>query len=300
MNRLFIIAIIKNDLNDIRQLIAGGANVNLANHNGLTPLMNAVGLNRCSIEIVNTLISAGANVNLQDNEGNTALIYALYGTFRSLEEDDEDERDIDTLREFYTEQKKITIKKLEEVLKILLENGADVNIENNNGETPLDIAIKGGIQEIIDILTRAENKVKKNIAVDAFMRSSKNNVSLLPSENTPLSYLYSNIENKYPFYIKDVFEYAYGDDEEENNGAEESKSNRDDAGGRRRKSKNNKAKSRRKKSKNNKEKSRRKKSRSKRRKSRGRKKSRSGKRRKSSTKKKSGSRRKKSKSKRRK
>jgi ankyrin repeat protein len=248
MNRLLINATINNDLNDIRQLIAGGANVNLANHNGLTPLMNAVGLNRCSIEIVNTLISAGANVNLQDNEGNTALIYALYGTFRSLEEDeenidDEDEMDIDTLREFYTEKKIITIKKLEEVLKILLENGADVNIENNNGKTPLDIAIKGGIQEIIDILTKPENEAKKYIAIKAYVQSQRINSSSTESVSPISGFYHSKIDE--PDYIMEkVFNMAYGEDEKEG-GAEESK--RSDSGGRRKKSRK-KSKSKRRKS----------------------------------------------------
>jgi len=62
----------------VRILVVAGANVNLADVNGRTPLMSAV----CdgSIECANILIKAGANVNYKDDDDQTALMIAcMYG-----------------------------------------------------------------------------------------------------------------------------------------------------------------------------------------------------------------------------
>ena len=180
-------------------------------------LFNAVrtdNLNR-----VGELIAAGVDPNLQYSSGYTAYMIAEnYG-----------------LRPGFTALMLASDKGHLKILNFLINAGANIDLQDIKGFTALDIAIKKGTQEIIDILIRAENKVKKNIAVDAFMRSSKNDKSIL-LKDTPLTSLYRNFKNKYPFLIHNVFEYAYGKDEE-NEGAEESKSNRGDAGGRRRKSK---------------------------------------------------------------
>ncbi|MGD8499208.1 MAG: ankyrin repeat domain-containing protein [Phycisphaerales bacterium] len=42
-----------------------------------------------------------------------------------------------------------------EVVELLIASGADVNIETNRGQTPLDIAERLGNTEIVEILTKA-------------------------------------------------------------------------------------------------------------------------------------------------
>ena len=66
------------------------------------------------------LLKAGAEVNAQTNSGNTALMYASYG-------------DIDLVR-------------------ALLDAGADISIANDDGETPLIVA---GNDKIRALLKRA-------------------------------------------------------------------------------------------------------------------------------------------------
>lgn len=58
------------------ELINKGANVNLANKSGITPLMAWLISNKENISIVNAFIRAGVRVNDADSYGNTALNYA--------------------------------------------------------------------------------------------------------------------------------------------------------------------------------------------------------------------------------
>ena len=96
-------------IEDIRQAIDSGVNLNVRNNNGDTPLIFAAQKN--TAEAVEILINAGANVNVQDNSGNTALIYAA--SYNSGD-----------------------------VIDVLLENGADKNIINNSGHRASDYARK--------------------------------------------------------------------------------------------------------------------------------------------------------------
>ena len=86
------------------------------------------------IDIVKSLIRAGANINEVDKDGNSALLYLLY-TIRS---------GIDSVFGIYE-----TVEEYEEdsgaslfleLIKFLIDNGANVNIRNKEGETPLSLS----------------------------------------------------------------------------------------------------------------------------------------------------------------
>jgi len=55
-----------------KNLVAGGADVNVANHQGQTPLMVAVG----EPKVARYLVKMGADVNAADRAGQTPLMYA--------------------------------------------------------------------------------------------------------------------------------------------------------------------------------------------------------------------------------
>ena len=42
-----------------------------------------------------------------------------------------------------------------EMVRLLLDNGADINAQNNNGDTALSFAKKGGLPNVIDFLKAA-------------------------------------------------------------------------------------------------------------------------------------------------
>ena len=134
-------ALIEKSYKSASFLIKKGANINVRNEIGQTALMYAC-MNKSykSYDILNpdlikSLIKAGMNINNineVDNEGNTALLYAIY-TYICLQDeyygviDNYSEEHIDALPTF-------------ETIKLLIDNGANVNIRNKNGDTPLSLS----------------------------------------------------------------------------------------------------------------------------------------------------------------
>ena len=93
----------------LRLLLDAGADVNAKNEDGQTPLMMKA--RSYSPELTDLMLSNGADINAKDKEGQTALIYAAKGGH------------IDNV-------------------KLLLDRGADVNVKGNDGCSPLIWAAK--------------------------------------------------------------------------------------------------------------------------------------------------------------
>ncbi len=98
-------------------LLIKGANPNIANDEGRTPIMTTTRW----ADSVKSLIDFGAEVNTQDNDGNTALHFTLY-------------------------------RGSENVARLLLAKGASAYIKNNNGQTPLDIATQKGYNDFLQLI----------------------------------------------------------------------------------------------------------------------------------------------------
>jgi hypothetical protein len=254
MNDELLEAIRTEDINRVRDLIAAGADVNFRKQTilGATPLIyaarkknenilhllidsgadingvDAIGrtalhINSNHVEnIVRILIDTGIDLNIRDNDGETALMYASFYGYLSI-------------------------------VKMLIEGGANIYIKNKDGKNVVEFVnelyrnekrmnlheelhpgYKERMKSIMKILQKAENKAKKRIAIDAYMRS-RDKPYLPPNAENPLSGFFHK-GNDADYIMEKVLNMAYGDDENENEGAEESKSNRGDAGGRRKKS----------------------------------------------------------------
>ena len=113
---------VKGHLDVVRELLNAGADVHAKNQKGWTALRFAVSMD--DTEALRLLLEAGADVNAQDAEGDTALMQAA--------------------REKSTES-----------LRLLLANGADVNLRNRSGETALKIATSHGYHDIVRALKEA-------------------------------------------------------------------------------------------------------------------------------------------------
>jgi hypothetical protein len=99
------------DLNRCRLLVAHGADINLPNSRGQTPLMVLLTeyVTDSAVDVVRFLLDEGADVNLADHEGETPLMVAV--------------RDGE-----------------KELIQILLEHRADLYAVNNRGQSALSVA----------------------------------------------------------------------------------------------------------------------------------------------------------------
>lgn len=104
----------------LQVMIDKGVDVNHADNDGNTALiLNAK--NNCYKGVIKELIKAGADVNAYDKLGNSALYYALkYGDLESS--------------------------------RFMIKKGADFNHANNEGVTPMEVAVENGYDSIIELM----------------------------------------------------------------------------------------------------------------------------------------------------
>lgn len=124
-------------------LIKNKANVNTKDNNGTTALMYACmydyyGSYTGNLSIVKSLIRAGANIDEIDNRGNNALLHAIHTYSNkaldfSLLEFGMPEPEKEYENDSYSAG-------ILELIKLLINNGANVNIRNKEGETPLSLS----------------------------------------------------------------------------------------------------------------------------------------------------------------
>lgn len=182
------------DTETVRSLILKGANPNVQDAQGRTPLMIAAYGN--DLETAKVLIDAGADVNIRDERKNSPFLYAgAEGYLEILKLTIDGGADpkitnryggtalipasehgyVDVVNELLT---RTTIdvnhvnelgwtalleaiilnngnKKQQQTIQLLIEHGADVNIPDSDGVTPLQHARKKNFSEIIALLVAA-------------------------------------------------------------------------------------------------------------------------------------------------
>jgi ankyrin repeat protein len=115
----------------VSRLLEKGADVNLTDHSGRSPLLVSVDSHQKGY--IKLLVSKGADINSQDNDGNTALHYLFA---KALEN-------------------KMYIPYCQLIAQPLLEEGADPHIKNKAGKSPMDLAEESGENELIEFLKRS-------------------------------------------------------------------------------------------------------------------------------------------------
>lgn len=149
----------------VKALLKKGADVNAQDNTKMTALMWASNMGH--EEIVNDLLQAGADVNAKDERERTALMY----TYKKNIAEDLLKKDMKTIKK---DMKTINMKDYEnmtalmiaslrndnKMVEVLLEKGADVNVENKMGRTALDLAAVNGHTNVLKRLLSSVNEIK--------------------------------------------------------------------------------------------------------------------------------------------
>jgi ankyrin repeat protein len=144
---------------NVRALLEHGADPNRTNNQGTTALLRAAGSFLFTPEIVTMLLRRGANPKARDNQGKTALHYAVLGNRSDVMKqlldlgldpnstDQHGDTPLLTMLKGYRPNLRL--------VKILLDHYANVNVPDQAGTRPLQIAIAKGYLDIVEKLKQA-------------------------------------------------------------------------------------------------------------------------------------------------
>lgn len=135
-----------NDVERVKELIEAGANVNMREKYGVTPLMVAY-----DEKIIRLLVEKGADLEAIDNHLGNSVLY------RALSESNNDEERIETENDHIAgnSYKYVKTDKYIKKFKLLIELGINLKAKNINGKTVLQAAMNQNLYEALKILIQA-------------------------------------------------------------------------------------------------------------------------------------------------
>ena len=153
------------DMMALTAFLDGGFNPNAQSESdGRTALINAAA--RGDLQVVGFLVDRGADINVKDKLGYTALLHAIEAGYDDVQKVLLNHPQLDptarglngvtALSSYVWRDQKYAVEKL-------LERGADVNAQDNDGDAPLHGAAQNGNVEIIDrLIEKGANPNLKN------------------------------------------------------------------------------------------------------------------------------------------
>ena len=141
------------NLAEVEIRVAKGANVNLQDQKKRTPLIFAASNGHTSV--VEFLISEGADVNATDSDGQSALMYACKRSFNETAAfllKNGAEVNVRSKKKGITALMLAAVSGNVELVRMLLEDGADANVTDIFGRTAKLLAQKKGNSAVVDLL----------------------------------------------------------------------------------------------------------------------------------------------------
>ena len=197
------VSVSRMDLDTTRFLLDKGADINVINEIGNTLLIEASKGNHTSkknsIEMITLLLKYGLNINSKNIYGNTALSYALNRRnqihIKYLLKNGADINIVDSMGNtilhkivLYALFERLKNKELDEIFEIVSSYSINPNIKNNDGMTPLHLAVKpskekdekAGIQIIKKLLDiSADPKIEDRLGANVYDYSKGDILALL-------------------------------------------------------------------------------------------------------------------------
>lgn len=155
------------------KLIELGANVNVSNKEGITPLMDAIALG--DMQSAKTLIEKGADLNLQNNKGVSALHYAIaYDNVEicqilldaGVKRNQKDPTG-------WLPIHNICYAKTTKVPELLLKYGFNINETNTNGYTPMHFTTRENNLLILEFILKNKGNINA-------LSSGKDGIAMTP------------------------------------------------------------------------------------------------------------------------
>ncbi len=153
-------------------LILFGANVNFKSNNGSTALIWVTKFS--SQDTIKLILNYNPDINVQDVYGNTALIYSI-----------RERKDKNIVEIILYSNPNIDIQSYFghkwnalmwavagnkiDIIKLLLDKGADINLKDNQGHTARDIAYKRGHKSIVKLIDNYSNVSSKKKKIYMFI-----------------------------------------------------------------------------------------------------------------------------------
>jgi uncharacterized protein len=136
------LAVLAQNLEEVKSLLGKNENIEIKDKNGRTSLLNAV-IND-NLRIVKMILDHGANINVQDSLGYSALHYASQNQSiemtKLLIEKGSMIDGLDAYGNTPLGRAVFTSRGHGQVIKLLLDAGADKEIKNSHGLSPMDLA----------------------------------------------------------------------------------------------------------------------------------------------------------------
>ncbi|MEE9345831.1 MAG: ankyrin repeat domain-containing protein [Methylococcales bacterium] len=138
---------------DIKTYAQNGKDVNVTNSKNYTPFILAT--YNGHIEAAETLLQVGANACALDNKGNNALMSVAFKGYQQVAQWLVEKTQCGVNHQNYAGQTSLMMASLfgrQDIIKLLLEHGADPQLTDHQGNTATKLAQAQGLSHVVEII----------------------------------------------------------------------------------------------------------------------------------------------------